>query len=220
MRIREHFDRELAALQVKLRELGLLVAQSVARTIDALGQNDHALAQRVITEDTQINQAQYAIEALAAHLIATQQPVAGDMRRLLSAITIAGELERIADYAKRVAKLTLGEDRTGASLHPSPELLQLADAARSMLGGALAAIAGPEPAAARRVGAADDRVDALYREVRTGIIASLQASPSDAARIADLLAVAHTFERIGDRATNIAERVIYSSLGEVVALNP
>jgi phosphate transport system protein len=88
-----------------------------------------------------------------------------------------------------------------------------------MLGGALAAIAGPEPAAARRVGAADDQVDALYRETRTVLIAHLTTAPADAARHVDLLAIAHTFERIADRATNIAERVIYSASGEVVELN-
>lgn len=218
MRAREHFDMELNELQTRLRDLGLLVAQSVARTIEAMSRDDRELAAQILIDDAQINQAQYAIEARAAHLIATQQPVAGDMRRLLSAITIAGELERIADYAKRIAKLTLGED--GAPpLQPIDELFELADASRSMLGGALAAIAGPEPAAARRVGAADDQVDALYRTVRRALLAQLTAAPVDAARMVDLFAIAHTFERIADRATNIAERVIYSSSGEVVELN-
>lgn len=219
MRAREHFDQELAELQTRLRDLGLLVAQAVARTIEALSQADRELAVLIINDDTRVNEAQYAIEARAAHLIATQQPVAGDMRRLLAAITIAGELERIADYAKRVAKLALGE--AGAPmLAPPAELLQLADAARSMLGGALAAVAGPEPAAARRVGAADDQVDALYRSVRRSLIEQLRSEPVAAERNVDLLAMAHTFERIADRATNIAERVIYCSSGEVVQLNP
>jgi phosphate transport system protein len=219
MRVREHFDIELADIQTRLRDLGLLVAQCVARTIEALSNHDRELAVAVMADDTRVNEAQYAIEARAAHLIATQQPVAGDMRRLLSAITIAGELERIADYAKRIAKLTLGNDGA-APLQPTPELLELGDAARSMLGGALAAIAGPEPAAARRVGAADDRVDALYCTVRRGLLELITATPAESARYVDLITIAHTFERIADRATNIAERVIYSSSGEVVELNP
>jgi phosphate transport system protein len=219
MRVREHFDTELAELQTRLRDLGLLAARAVSRTIEALSRNDRELALQVMAEDPKINEAQYAIEARAAHLIATQQPVAGDMRRLLAAITIAGELERIADYAKRIAKMTLGEE--GAKpLHPTPELLQLADASQHMLGGALAAIAGPEPAAARRVGAAEERVDALYREVRTGLLELLVTAPEEAPRNVDLLAIAHTFERIADRATNIAERVIYGSSGEVIDFNP
>jgi len=219
MRAREHFDTELAELQTSLRDLGLNVAQAVARTIEALTAADRELAALIMADDTQINQAQYAIEARAAFLIATQQPVAGDMRRLLSAITIAGELERIADYAKRIAKLTLIHNGT-PPLQATPELIDLADAARSILGGALAAIAGLEPAAARRVGAADDHVDALYRTTRRALIAQLATTPADAERIVDLLTIAHTCERIADRATNIAERVIYSLSGEVVELNP
>src|SRR5690606_17393826 len=151
--------------------------------------------------------------------IALQQPVARDLRRILAAIAIAGELERIADYAKGIAKYTIGND--GAEpLRPPPELHALGEAAIGMLRRVLAAVETPDAAVAHRIAAADDDVDELYYAARTAIDNRLSADSAGAPRTADLIFIAHNLERIADRATNVAERVIYLASGDMVELNP
>ena len=131
---------------------------------------------------------------------------------------IASELERIADYAKGIAKLTIRDaERPWV---PMPDgLIQMAEQARAMLTSALAAFILQDTSAARRLGVADDRVDALNKRVEIELLDLLRHSPASTERVADLLFVAHNLERIADRTTNIAERVVYMVHGDVVALN-
>ncbi|NTV65913.1 MAG: phosphate transport system regulatory protein PhoU, partial [Oscillochloris sp.] len=136
-----------------------------------------------------------------------------------SSIMIGSDLERIADHAKSIARLVIG--RLGEPpLTPGGDLIELGTAAQRMLDRALESLAGLDPIAARELGPADDEVDALYARVKKRIASQLVASPANAARIADLLFVAHNLERIADRSTNVAERTIYIASGELVELNP
>jgi phosphate transport system protein len=216
---REHFDSELGELQRQIRKLGGLVRESVARALVALRDQDDDLAEQVSRNDRQINAMQQEIETHAINLVATQQPVASDLRRLLASIIIGAELERIADYAKGIARLVIG--RLGEPpLTTNADVTELGAAAQDMLDRALEALANLDPVAARALGPADDQVDALYVRAKLRIATQLSANPAGAARAADLLFVAHNLERIADRSTNVAERTIYIASGEQVELNP
>jgi phosphate transport system protein len=218
MQAREHFDSELSQLHTEIRRLGGLVREAVAKALVALRDQDDDLAEHVSEDDRQINIAQQEIEAHAVNLVATQQPVARDLRRILSAIMIGAELERIADYAKGIARLVIG--RLGEQpLTASAELMELGAAAQSMLDRALEALANLDPVAARALGPADDEVDAIYSRVKLRLSTQLSANPAGTARAADLLFVAHNLERIADRSTNLAERTIFIASGEIVELN-
>lgn len=219
MQPREHFDVELVELQAQLRKLGNLVRESLARAIVALRSQDDDLAEHVSTSDPTINAAQQELEAHAVHLMATQQPVATDLRRIVSAIMIGAELERIADHAKSIARRVIG--RLGSPpLKATSELIDLGLVAQSMLDRAIEAMNDLNAEAARALGPADDEADALYMRAKLRLTAQLSETPAAAARTADLLFVAHYFERIADRSTNIAERTIFIASGELVELNP
>ncbi|NTU80953.1 MAG: phosphate signaling complex protein PhoU [Chloroflexales bacterium] len=218
MRTREHYDAELANLHQQLHELGAMAATAVARALDALARRDHTLAQQIKDDDALVDQAQHHIEERAVSLIALQQPVARDLRRIIAAIAISSELERIADYAKGIARLVIGP--TGARpLEASAELLRVGAMAQASLAHVLAAVAANDEAAARALALEEDQIDLAYKPLKARLTASLTTSP-DPARDVDLLFIAHNLERIADRATNIAERVIYWASAQTIALNP
>lgn len=215
---REHYDAELANLHHQLHDLGALATTAVDRALDALSRQDRTLAAQVFEDDAIIDRAEHQLEEHAVSLIALQQPVARDLRRIIAAIAISSELERIADYAKGIARMVIGAE--GARPLEAPtELLRLGAMARASLDHALAAVADHDEAAARTLAVEDDQIDRLHKTVKAQIAASLGASP-DPARTADLLFVAHNLERIADRATNVAERVVYWASATVVELNP
>jgi phosphate transport system protein len=219
MHMREHYEIELSDLHAQIRTLGGLVREAVAKALVALRDQDDDLAEHVSTSDRLINAAQQEIETHAVNLVATQQPVARDLRRILASIMIGAELERIADYAKGISRLVIGH--LGAPpLTASAELMELGAAAQGMLDRALEALANLDVVAARALGPADDEVDALYSRVKLRLATQLSTNPAGAARAADLLFVAHNLERIADRSTNVAERTIFIASGEHVELNP
>lgn len=219
MRVRQHYDEGLLALHQQLSELGALAATAVGRALDALAHQNLELARQVIADDKQADKAELQLQSRAVTLIATQQPVARDLRSILSAIAVANELERIADYAKGIAKLVVGSD--GAPpLQASEELLRLGAAAHAMLGHTLTALATLDEDAARALLTEEEQIDHIYKPLKRGLAAGLAESPVGPARAADLLFIAHNLERIADRSTNIAERIIFYASGENVQLNP
>jgi phosphate transport system protein len=218
MRPREHYVQQLEGLHMELRALGQLVIVSITKAIAALRQQDVEAAKQIISDDARIDQAQSRLEEHVLVVMATQQPMARDLRQLVAAIEIASELERIGDYAKGIAKITV----RGAG-HPLVKSLvdipAIAEQSINMLGNALDAYVGADAEAARRLSNADDTVDELVSRVRSELIAAIQADPSVTPRAVDLLFVAHNLERIADRTTNIAERVIFIDSGDIVELN-
>jgi phosphate transport system protein len=218
MRTREHYDAELAALNHQLHDLGVLTTTAVSRALDALALQDRSLASKLVEDDPIVDQAQHQLEEHAVSLIALQQPVARDLRRIIAAIAISSELERIADYAKSIGKLVIGAG-DAPPLEAPKELLQLGALARASLEHVLSAVANHDGAAARAIATEDDHVDRAYKQVKAQISASLVGNPNPE-RTADLLFIAHKLERIADRATNVAERVVYWASAETVALNP
>jgi phosphate transport system protein len=218
MRPREHYVQQLEALHTELRALGQLVIVSITKAIAALRQQDVEAAKQIIADDARIDQAQSRLEEHVLVVMATQQPMARDLRQLVAASEIASELERIGDYAKGIAKITV----RGAE-HPLVKSLvdipTIAEQSINMLGSALDAYVSVDADAARRLSNADDSVDELVSRVRGELIAAIQADPSITPRAVDLLFVAHNLERIADRTTNIAERVIFIDSGDIVELN-
>jgi len=216
---RDHYIQQLDALHAELRSLGQLVIAAITWSLGALSRRDTAIARRVVADDHDIDRAQYTIEEHVLGVIATQQPVAGDLRQLLATIQIASELERIADYAKSIAKIVI-RDAEQQPLELPAGIPPMADRALEMLNQVLESFIRQDVEAAQHLGAADDQVDTLQRQVRAELIERLQNDPANAAQLADLLTVAHNLERIADRTTNIAERVVFMVSGAQVELNP
>ncbi|MDI3339724.1 MAG: phosphate signaling complex protein PhoU [Sphaerobacter sp.] len=209
---RAHYDRELETLRQDLLLLGSIAEKAVARAVDALRQRDSALARAVIQEDRAIDERSYALEERALLLLATQQPMATDLRTIAATLFIISELERIGDYAEGIARVTL-------LLEPHPPLKRLIDIPRmaeialDMLHASLAAFIDRDLDACRTIWHRDDEVDALYDQVFRELLTYMLADPTTIERATRLLWAAHNLERIADRVTNICERTAFVITG-------
>jgi len=215
---RETFERELRRLEDETLILGSMVENAIMDSVQVLKRRDMEASRRLIAEDRLINEKRFAIEADVLITIATQQPMAGDLRTLAAILDITSELERIGDYAKGIAKINLmiGE---GPLLKPLVDVPRMAEKARSMLHKALDAFARRDVDLARVIPAEDDEVDALYNQVNRELLVLIMADPRRIDQANYLLWVAHNLERTADRVTNICERVIFTVTGEMVELD-
>ena len=215
---RQAFREQIRELLEDLLEMGQMVADSIDSSIQALAKQDQELAQWVIDYDDEINAYQYDIDEKCLVLIATQQPMAGDLRAILSVSNIAAELERIGDYSEGIARLAI--KLSGRPLlKPLIDIPRMAEEGRRMLMGSLEAFARQDVESARQIGEADDVVDALYDQVYRELLVYMMEDPRTITQATYLLWVAHNLERIADRTTNIAERVIFLDSGRFVDLN-
>jgi phosphate transport system protein len=214
---RNTFERDLQRLQDDLLVLGSLVGDALAEAVDALKQQDLGRARRLIADDRLVNQKRFAIETDVLELIATQQPMASDLRVLASVLEIATELERIGDYAKGIAKINLliGEEPL---MKPLIDLPRMAEKVRDMLQQALEAFVRRDTELARTVAAADTEIDALYNQVYRELLTFIMADPHTINQATHLLWVGHNLERAADRVTNICERVIFTVTGKLLEL--
>ncbi len=198
----------------RLRLLHARTDRSIVDAMQALLRRDLVLARRVCAADADVDRLRYDIESAVLNIIALQQPVAGDLRELMSINAIATDLERIADHAEGIARIAifLGDDPIAAT---EPELWRMADVARGMLHDATRSFIDRDESLARETYGRDDEVDDLYAEVHTRLIARLAQVEQDAASdaITHVLWCSHNLERIGDRATNICERTIFLVTG-------
>jgi len=217
--IRETYNERLAGLQDDLLAMGRLVDQAVDLSIQALANHDTALAQQIIDGDAQVNTALRDIEEKCLVLIATQQPLASDLRTILSVANIATEMERMGDYAKGIAQITL-DIADQPLLKPLIDVPRMAEKGRQLLRDQLDAFIRRDVEAARRLSAEDDEIDALYDQVYRELLIFMMQDPRTVGRATYLLWVAHNLERIGDRTTNIGERTIFLVTGQVEELNP
>jgi phosphate transport system protein len=215
---RETFDEQIGELQDDLLAMGELVDKAIERSIQSLANRDLELAQQIIDEDVLINQAQSDLEERCLVLIATQQPLASDLRIILAVSNIAVELERMGDYAKGIAKITLmiGDQ---PPLKPLIDIPRMAEKGRQLLHWQLDAFIRRDPDTARRLGTEDDEVDALYDQVYRELMFFMTQDPKTITRATHLLWVAHNLERIADRTTNIGERVVFLVTGLEEELN-
>jgi phosphate transport system protein len=215
---RRVFEEELQELLQELMAMGHMVSDAIDRSIRALRLQDQALARQVIEFDEQVNAAQHRIDDMCLVLIATQQPMARDLRIILASSNIASEMERIGDYADGIAKLVLkiGDQPL---IKPLVDVPRMADEGRRMLMASLEAFARQDVGTAQSIGAADQLVDDLYDQIFRELLVIMMQDPRTITQATYLLWVAHNLERIADRTTNIAERVIFSETGRMTELN-
>ena len=216
--VRRVFQEQIRELLEDLLEMGQMVADSIESSIQALAKQDEELAQQVIDYDDEINAFQYDIDEKCLVLIATQQPMAGDLRAILSVSNIAAELERIGDYTEGIARLAI-KLAGRPLLKPLIDIPRMADEGRRMLMASLEPFAQQDVEAAAKIGDADDIVDALYDQVYRELLVYMMEDPRTITQATYLVWVAHNLERIADRTTNIAERVIFLDSGRIVDLN-
>ncbi|NLE99948.1 MAG: phosphate signaling complex protein PhoU [Anaerolineales bacterium] len=215
---RESFERELQRLQEDTLVLGGMVENALIESVELLKQRDLAGSQRLVAADRQINQMRFAIEESVIALIATQQPMARDLRALAAILEITTELERIGDYAKGIGRINLmiGE---GPLLKPLVDIPLMAQKARDMLHQALEAFVLQDVEKARAIPKQDDEVDNLYNQVYRELITYILSDPSRIDQANYLLWVAHNLERSADRVTNICERVIFTVTGKMMEMD-
>jgi len=215
--IRMTFDRELRAVQDNLLRMGSLVDSAISRSLQALAERNADLAHQIVADDAQVNALRFQIEEECIKLIATQQPMARDLRTLVAAMNIITDLERMADHAAGTARIVL---RMGHEplLKPLIDMPRMADECRDMLRLALDAYVRHDIELARAVAARDDIIDNLYNQIFRELLSFMLEDPRTTTRALYLLFAAHNLERIGDRVTNIAERVVFMTSGEMKEL--
>jgi phosphate transport system protein len=215
---REIFHSRLKSLQDEILILGGMVENALAEAIQTLKARDMAESQRLISDDRHINEKRFAIEEQVLTLIATQQPVARDLRILAGMLEIATELERMGDYAKGIAKINIkiGE---GVLIISPVELVEMTKKAGDMLQRALDAFVRCDADLARSIAAEDDQVDELYNQIYHELLKTILADPKNTDQATFLLWVAHNLERTADRVINICERVIFTVTGDMRELD-
>ncbi|HIP96364.1 MAG TPA: phosphate signaling complex protein PhoU [Anaerolineae bacterium] len=215
---RRTFERELQHLQDEMLILGSMVEKAITDSLETLKQRDREAARQVIADDLKINRHRFDIEEACIQLMATQQPMAGDLRAIVAVLHIIVDLERMADHAEGIARITLmmGDQ---PPLKPLIDVPRMAEKGVDMLRRSLEAFIHRDVEAARRICDEDDEVDALYDQVYRELLTYMIADPTTINRATYLLWAAHNLERIADRVTNICERVIFMATGEMEELN-
>jgi phosphate transport system protein len=215
---RRAFDQQLNDIRDNILRMGQLVDTAIDRAMQALRDQDHALARQIINDDQVINELRFKVEEECLTTIATQQPAASDLRTLIAAMNLVNDLERMADHATGIAKtvLRMGDEPL---LKPLIDIPRMAQAAREMLRRGLDAFVARDDAAARAVAGEDHTIDHYYRAVFDELLSIMARDPASIPRGTYLLWCAHNLERIGDRVTNIAERVVFMTTGTMKELN-
>jgi len=219
LKIRASLDRELDNLRKKVLVMGEKVDKTMISSLQALRERDEKLARQIIMDDTILNSIRYEIEEKGLAIIATQQPAARDLRGIMAALSIVTDLERMGDHAAGIAKtvLRLGE----APIQSLPfGLIHMANLAREMLRRTLEAYIQCDVDLAYAVALQDDLIDTQYRVLFKEILESMVGDPDTTDVLLYYLFSGHNLERIADRVTNIAERIIFMSSGERKELNP
>lgn len=210
-----HFHDELSALKAKLLTMSGEAQEALGRALEALLRRDGELAAEVIARDRTIDALELEIEETVIDLLATQQPMARDLRLLVAASKIANDLERVGDHAVNIAQ-SADRLREAPPIAPEPELLEMARQARAMLAGALDAFVRGDAALGRDVCRRDDSVDALHDSVFRILLTHMMEDPHAIGAALELLLVSRNLERVADLATNIAEDVVFVVEGKTI----
>lgn len=216
---RDPLDLQEGEIKDAVLRMGALVEDAIRRASRSLVEHDSDLALDVIKADTRINDAQREVSRLISVTIATQQPVARDLRYLLTLDHVTYELERIGDHAASLAKQVI-------KLAPEPPLAEyvklpeMAERDIELVHGVLRALVDADAVAAREVAVMDDDIDRLYHATFDEVIELMRADPHNVERGTRIIIASHYLERIGDRSTNIAEDIVYLVTGDVEDLNP
>jgi phosphate transport system protein len=214
METRTAFHRKLREIQDDILAMGSMVSKATLRSIEALKDRNMDLAHQIIADDRKINQKRFEIEEKCVELIATQQPMASDLRIIVAVLNIISELERIGDHAEGIAKIAImiGDE---PPLKPLIDIPRMAEKTVDMLRRSLDAFVNRDAAAAKTISAEDDMVDQLYDQVFRELLTFMAEDPRTITRATRLIWVAHNLERSADRVTNICERVVFVVTGKM-----
>ncbi len=214
---REHYAQELTDLRDSVVAMASMTNKAIDNAVTALAQRDIRLAEQVIASDRAINEHRWRTEEQALLVIATQAPMARDLRMIAAVIHIVTDLERMADHAAGIAKIAL-QTAEQAPLKPLVDIPRMSEIARTMLHDAITAFIDGDQAAARSIVARDDEVDTLYEQIYRELLTFMLADPTTIDQATHLLWAAHNLERIADRVTNICERVVFAATGQLEEL--
>lgn len=214
MDTRMSFHKHLREIQDDILIMGSMVEKATSRSIDALKNRDLDLAHQVVFDDRAINQKRFEIEDKCVQLIATQQPMASDLRIIVAVLNIISELERIADHAEGIAKIAImiGDE---PPLKPLVDIPRMAQKMNDMLHRSLEAFVNHDAESAQKIASEDDDVDNLYNQVFRELLLFMIEDPKTVTRATRLVWVAHNLERSADRVTNICERVVFMVTGKM-----
>jgi phosphate transport system protein len=217
MEIRTVFHKKLREIQDDILVMGSMVEKATSRSIEALKGRDIEKAQEIITDDLKINNKRFSIEEKCVQLIATQQPMASDLRAIICVLNIITEIERIGDHAEGIAKIVIaiGDE---PPLKPLIDIPRMAEKSNDMLHRSLDALINQDADTARKIVDEDDEVDNLYDQVFRELLTFMAEDPKTITRATRLIWVAHNLERSADRVTNICERVVYLVTGKMEEL--
>lgn len=218
MSTRSAFDQQLQDLSDRVVTMASMVDKAIARSLESLRLQNAALADEVQRSDNAINRMHREGEHEAIQLIALQGPVGQDVRKIASSMAIFSNLERMGDYAAGIAKIVV-EGASEPLLKPLTDVPQMGIIAREMLDSAVLAFINNDIELARSVSVRDDELDLLYDGIVTELMDYMSKDPSSVVRATHLLWIAHNLERIGDRVTNICERVVFTKTGEFEELD-
>jgi phosphate transport system protein len=212
--IRTIYHKELREIQDDMLSMGSMVEKAISRSIEALKNRDLELAKQIIEDDKKINHKRFEIEEKCVQLIATQQPMASDLRTVVAVLNIITELERIGDHAEGIAKIAImiGDE---PPLKPLIDIPRMAQKTNEMLFRSLDAFINKDVEAAKKITREDDEVDDLYNQVFRELLLFMMEDPKTVTRATRLIWVAHNLERSADRVTNICERVVFMVTGKM-----
>jgi phosphate transport system protein len=214
---RAAYEQQIEDLRDHVVSMASMVDKAIARAIDALQTQDVVLARQVRKNDKEINEARWAGEERSLTLIATQGPMAGDLRRIAAALQVFTDLERMGDHAAGIAKIVI-ETSDEALLKPLVDIPRMSLIAREMLSQSITAFMENDEDLARKTAIRDDEVDILNDQIYRELLTYMLADPSTINRATHLLWASHAIERIADRVTNICERVVFTVTGETEEL--
>jgi len=216
--LRGLLDSELEQVRDSVVQMASMVEEAVLHSVDALVDQDTALAEQAVENDNDINRLRFVIEDACFALLATQQPTAIDLRTVVTALNIITDLERIGDYAKGIGQIVVRMEGGDIAM-PSHMTSRMARAVCDMMRAAVEAFVEGSTETAQQVAERDDEVDRMYRELFESVIQAMIAGEQGVRAGMHLLFVAHNLERVGDRVTNIGERVIFMQTGVMEELN-
>jgi len=218
MEIRTTYHRKMKEIQNDLLMMGSMVEKAIHQSVNALKERDMDLANRIIADDKKVDVKRFEIEDKCIQLIATQQPMASDLRTIISVINIISEVERIGDHAEGIAKIVImiGDE---PPLKPLIDIPRMADKTVDMLHRSLDTFVNHDSEMATKIASEDDEIDNLYDQIFRELISFMVEDPHTITRATRLIWVAHNLERSADRVTNICERVVYMVTGKMEEIN-
>jgi phosphate transport system protein len=207
------YDQELDLLQAKLLEMGSIAEDQLSKAIQALVSKDSSLAVNVIANDSQVNELQAEVDDLAVRMLAKRQPMALDLRQIISGLKIAVDLERIADYAANIAKNVMGLDQVSLE-KPVELIIRMAEVAQQMLKKVMHAYREIDALEAVQVWNQDEEINAIYADLLSQLRSYMKLDTDNIKTYTNLVFVSRCCERIGDHLKNVAESVYYIKQGQ------